>query len=214
MTIKSMNSTSIHSGTAAIAVLAAFAFCAAASAAAPTPSQASAAAAQSPSSPAAQTSVPTAASSDAAPVPPALINAKKIFLSNAGADSGLFPHPFSGSPDRGYNLLYALLQRSGRYEIVGSPEDADLVFELQLSSPFGPQNPNKVNGAPDPLPMFRLVILDRKTHYILWTFTESVDRANLQKTHDRNFEQAVEALVSDLKDLTNRATVAQAANRN
>ncbi len=35
-----------------------------------------------------------------APVPQALMKAKKIFLSNAGADSGLFPHPFSGDPDR------------------------------------------------------------------------------------------------------------------
>ncbi|MGD0444845.1 MAG: hypothetical protein ABSA39_13005, partial [Edaphobacter sp.] len=37
-----------------------------------------------------------------APVPPQLLNAKKVFISNAGADSGLFPHPFSGDPDRAY----------------------------------------------------------------------------------------------------------------
>ena len=31
-----------------------------------------------------------------APVPSAISTAKKVFISNAGADSGLFPHPFSG----------------------------------------------------------------------------------------------------------------------
>ena len=41
-----------------------------------------------------------------APVPPVIFAAKKVFVSNAGADSGLFPHPFSGSPDRGYNEFY------------------------------------------------------------------------------------------------------------
>ena len=40
----------------------------------------------------------------AAPVPPQIFSAKKIFVSNGGADSGLFPHPFSGTPERAYRL--------------------------------------------------------------------------------------------------------------
>ncbi len=48
-----------------------------------------------------------------APVPPALLNAKTVFVSNAGADSGLFPHPFSGDPDRPYNQFYAAMQSWG-----------------------------------------------------------------------------------------------------
>lgn len=137
-----------------------------------------------------------------APVPPALLNAKKVFLSNAGADSGLFPHPFSGDPDRPFNEFYAALKTWNRYDLVGDPADADLVFELQLTAPYGPSNPSKPNGAADPLPMFRLVILDRKTHYILWTLTESVDMALLQKTHDHNFDQALNNVLLDLKRLT------------
>jgi len=50
--------------------------------------------------------------------------------------------------------------------------------------------------------MFRLVILDRKTHYVLWALTESIAPANLQKTHDRNFDEALAALTLDLKSLT------------
>jgi hypothetical protein len=143
-----------------------------------------------------------------APVPPALLTAKKIFISNAGADSGLFPHPFSGNPGRAYKQFYAAVQNWGRYECVTDPSDADVVFELRLTAPYGPTNANKQKGASDPLPMLRLVILDRKTHYVLWALTESIEQANLQKTHDRNFDQALTALTLDLKKLTTSSTAA------
>ena len=137
-----------------------------------------------------------------APVPPALLNAKKIFISNAGADSGLFPHPFSGDPDRAYNEFYADVESWGRHLIVGDPAEADLVFELQLTAPNGPSNADKQKGASDPLPMFRLVIYDRPTHYVLWALTESVPAAEKQKTHDHNFDEALATLVLDAGRLT------------
>ncbi len=145
-----------------------------------------------------------------APVPPALLNAKTVFISNAGADSGLFPHPFSGDPDRPYNEFYSAMQGWGRYQLVSDPSDADLVFELHLVAPPGPTSPNKQYGASDPLPMFRLVIFDRKTHYVLWTLTESIWIAVLQKTHDNNFDSALNAITVDLKRLTSAPTSAAA----
>jgi len=137
-----------------------------------------------------------------APVPPLLLNAKTVFISNAGADSGLFPHPFSGDPDRAYNLLCANVESWGRYRLVATPAEADLVFELQLTAPNGPANADKQKGASDPLPMLRLVIYDRPTHYILWALTESIAAAALQKTHDHNFDEAVPNLVLDAGRLT------------
>jgi hypothetical protein len=146
------------------------------------------------------------ASLSLAPVPPALLNAKTVFISNAGADSGLFPHPFSGDPDRPYNQFYAAMQNWGRYQLVADPSEADVVFELQLIAPLGPSAPNKQNGASDPVPMFRLVIFDRKTHYVLWALTESIMVAVLQKTHDNNFDLALNAITMDLKRLTSAPT--------
>jgi hypothetical protein len=145
-----------------------------------------------------------------APVPPVLLNARAVFISNAGGDSGLFPHPFSGDPDRAYNEFYAGIQSWGRYQLVADPSEADVVFELQLIAPNGPAAPNKQNGASDPLPMFRLVIFDRKTHYVLWALTESIAVALLQKTHDNNFDLALTALTLDLKRLTSAPTSAAA----
>jgi hypothetical protein len=139
---------------------------------------------------------------DAAPVPTLLVNAKKVFISNAGADSGLFPHPFSGDPDRAYNQFHADVSSWGRYQLVASPGEADLVFELQLSAPNGPSNADKSKGASDPLPMFRLVIYDRPSHYVLWALTESIAPAEKQKTHDHNFDEALAELVLDAGRLT------------
>ena len=113
-----------------------------------------------------------------APASPLLLNAKKIFISNAGADSGLFPHPFTGDPDRAYNAFYANVASRGRYQLVTTPAEADLVFELQLTAPNGPSNADKSKGASDPLPMLRLVIYDRPTHYVLWALTESIGAAD------------------------------------
>jgi len=140
-----------------------------------------------------------AAHAQRAPVPPALLSAKTVFVSNAGADSGLYPHPFTGGESRGYDQFYAALKTWGHYNLTDSPSTADLVFEIQLIAPNGPSSGNKVNGASDPLPMFRLTIYDRKTHYILWALTSSIDPANLQKTHDKNFDDALNLLVTDLK---------------
>jgi hypothetical protein len=138
----------------------------------------------------------------AGPLPPALLTAKRIFISNDGADGGLFPHPFSGDSDRGYDQFYAGVQALGRFQSVADPSQADLVLELRLTAPYGPTNANKQNGAADPLPTFRLTIYDRRSHYVLWSLTESIEVAMKQTTHDRNFDEAVQRLVAGFDALT------------
>ena len=85
------------------------------------------------------------------------------------------------------------------------PGKADLVLELQLTAPNGPSQGSKQNGASDPLPMFRVVVYDRKTHYALWTLTESIAPAVLQKTHDHNFDYALTDILLDFENLTGKA---------
>lgn len=139
------------------------------------------------------------------PVPPGLLAAKTVFVSNAGSDSGLFPSPFSGSPARPYAEFCAALKATGDYTLVTDPGQADLVLELQLTAPYGPSDANKVAGAADPLPMFRLVVYDRKTHFILWTLTESIESAVGQKIHDRTFDDALLGLQQKLDTLFGKA---------
>ena len=49
--------------------------------------------------------------------------------------------------------------------------------------------------------MARLVVYDRPTHYILWADTQLIDVALKQKTHDVNFDRALDRLLIDLKSV-------------
>jgi hypothetical protein len=143
-------------------------------------------------------------------VPPAITAAKSVFLSNAGSDSYLFPQPFSGDTDRAFGQFYASIQGWHRYQLVTDPAQADLVLELQFTAQASLPSADKVTSLAKPLPMLRLVIYDRSTHYILWALTESVEYALLQKNHDKNFDVAVEKLTNDLKRLTTQGVAGKA----
>jgi hypothetical protein len=140
----------------------------------------------------------------AGPVPPSITAAKSVFIANAGADSGLFPEPFTGDTGRAYTEFFTALQATKQYALVSDPSQADLVLELRLEAPNGPANPNKQNGAADPEPQFKLIVYDRKTHYVLWTFTQSIDPALLQKTHDKNFDTALADLLNQFLALAGK----------
>ncbi|MGA3101220.1 MAG: hypothetical protein ABSD61_05100 [Terracidiphilus sp.] len=156
----------------------------------------------------AQTSTPA----PAGPVPPAIIHAKSIFVSNAGANCDLFPgvfiegselpHLFTGDQDRPYTEFYAALKANGDYTLATDPSQADLVLELRLWSQQVPLN----NGPLNTLPMFRLVIYDSKSHYALWTITQSIEPAVLQKNQDRNLDQALSGVLSKFLYIAGKTT--------
>lgn len=118
-----------------------------------------------------------------------------IFISNAGGESieTVYESPaLNGGPDRPYNQFYAAMKEWQRYEIVTSPADADLVF--QISWTLG-------NGGLE-LPMFgllRVTIIDPKTHVTLWSFVERVRDATRLGNRDKNFDKAMNALLKRIK---------------
>jgi hypothetical protein len=144
-----------------------------------------------------------------APVPPLILAAKKVFIANGGGDESLYDWPqYSGGPDRLYNEFYAALKSWGRYELVSTPEEADLVFEIRLTSlqpmrsePLKDQNPQYDS-------QFRLAIRDVKTHETLWGLTEHAQTAILQGNRDKNFEQALGGILSELRRIAGPAQVA------
>ncbi|MGC2637293.1 MAG: hypothetical protein WA294_08930 [Acidobacteriaceae bacterium] len=143
----------------------------------------------------------------AAPVPPALTHAKNLFVSNAGADAGLFPQTFSGDQSRGYNELYGTLEQSGKYQLVGDSSQADLVLELRLEAPPGRNVATvKAGNLADPLPQFRLVVYDAKNHYVLWALTSEIEFAYSRKNHDRNFDQSLSNLLHAFEQVSGKAT--------
>jgi hypothetical protein len=140
-----------------------------------------------------------------APLPAQIFTGKRVFISNAGGDSNVL---YSGGPDRLYNQFYLALQSWGRYQLVANPAEADLVLAVSFSNLFTGDNYPRGNGSAPPVvgrslsdPQFRLTIIDPGTRVTLWTFTEHVQFALLQGNRDKNFNQALAALVNDLKNV-------------
>ncbi len=138
-----------------------------------------------------------------APLPAQIFTARKLFVSNAGGDT---LGDYSGGPDRAYNQLYTALKGWGRYELVAVPADAELVFEISFATPILGENVSGGGGTAVSNrtlkdPQLRLAIRDLKTHVLLWTFTEHVQPALLQGNRDKNYDQAMAALVNDIKNV-------------
>jgi len=144
-----------------------------------------------------------------APIPAQVGAAKRVFIANAGGDQPFYElQLFSGGPDRAYNQLYAAVESLGKYELVGTPGEADVVFEILFTIPRIEQK--VVRGEPVLLPIpydpqFRLVIRDPKTNALLWSFTEHAEWAELQRNRDKNFDGALAKIVSDIQSLGARA---------
>jgi hypothetical protein len=128
-------------------------------------------------------------------VPPQIAAAQKVFISNAGGESFeavIDQTVFNGGPDRTYNQFYAAMKTWGRYQLVSSPSDTDLVLEISwVLTDTGLRLPV--------LGQLRLVVLDPKTHITLWNFTEYVRGAVLLSNRDKNFDQAMTTIVNRLK---------------
>jgi hypothetical protein len=130
-----------------------------------------------------------------APVPPQIASAQKVFISNAGGESFesvIDQTVFDGGPDRPYNQFYAAVKNWGRFDIVSSPADADLVLEISwVLTDTGLRLPV--------LGQLRLMIIDPRTHVTLWNLTEYVRGAILLGNRDKNFDQAMTTILNRMK---------------
>ncbi len=146
---------------------------------------------------------------DVAPLPSQIISAKRVFIANAGGDDPGLPEPlFSGGADLSFNQFYAALKAAGVYELVSSPAEADLLFDIQFMvipdrRPTGLWSNNTTADAYDAL--FRVEIRDPKTNALLWAFNEHMEWALLKGNRNRNFDQASARIVSDVLALAARA---------
>ena len=136
----------------------------------------------------------------AAPIPQQILAAKTVFISNAGGMLDL--NVVSGDPRRDYNQFYAAMQAWGRYSLVGSPAEADMVVQISII-----YIPRQIGAETVPFPSFRVALLDPKTGVTLWVLDEFlVDKPNLglifKKNRDKIFDEAIDKLVNDLKTLT------------
>lgn len=128
-----------------------------------------------------------------APVPAQIISGRKAFISNGGSD-GPIPSLYDGGPNRAYNQFYAALKDWEHYEIVSTPSDADLVFEIRVELSFA-------EGWTIPYYGFKAIVWDPKTHVRLWTVSQRIQGGNRPKTIEKNYDQAIVVLVEEIKKL-------------
>jgi hypothetical protein len=133
-----------------------------------------------------------------APVPPQITSARTIFISNGGGTN--YFNAFTGGADRGYSQLYAALQQWNRYQIVDSPSQADLIFEIHAVAPA-------IRSAGDDEtigynPQLILRLLDPKTNALLWTTTSNVKAAGGKSSRDKGFDESVAVVVDRVRQLT------------
>ena len=126
----------------------------------------------------------------AAPLPAALGTAHKLFLGNAGDQD-------NADCLRAYNDLYLALNGFGRYQLVNDPSAADLVLELHYEFSLGAG----VNGGSNTPRQFRVLLLDPKTHFVLWALVERTNYAALERNRNKNLDEVVGVLATDLDQL-------------
>jgi hypothetical protein len=119
-----------------------------------------------------------------APVPVQIANARKIFIAYSGGNSDVAN--YTGDSNRTYNQFYAAIKDWGQYQLVSAPAGADLVFEVGFI------------GADS---RFTLAIRDPKSNVLLWRLNRYVQEAALAGNRDKNFNQAMDYLLDDIKRL-------------
>lgn len=149
--------------------------------------------------------------SSSAPVPPQVLNAHTVFVSNGGSSN--YFEIFSGGTNRAYNTFYKQLKQMQQYELVSSPADADLIFEIRAIAPESSGYPDTVSYNPQVI----LSIRDPKTNTVLWRESANVRAIGTKSRRDRQFDQSVAVLVDKLalvtgQPLTEAQTKAIAGN--
>lgn len=143
-----------------------------------------------------------------APVSSQILNARRVFVSNAGSDSyGAESYfrltKYDGGPDRVFHQFYSALKRWGKYELVDAPADADVVFAVRFTSPIV-DKATKYELVYDP--QLDLTIVDPRSHVVMWTITEHIQPANSVDENNRNFDHAVARMVDRSRSLVGEST--------
>lgn len=136
------------------------------------------------------TPAPQADAPASAPLPRALTAAHTLFLGNAGDQD-------NADCLRAYNGLYAALSSLGHYRLVDDPAASDLVLELHYEFSLAAG----VNGGANTPRQFRLILLDPKTHFVLWTLVERTNYAALERNRNKNLDEVIGVLAQDLDQL-------------
>ena len=132
-----------------------------------------------------------------APLPAAIISANTVFVSNGGGS------------DLAYDAFYSEIKKWGKYQIAGSPDDAQLIVELSYrvdnlgthvwSSTNSYTGATQVHSRQLTDPQLILTIYDAKTKNSLWSTVDHRRLARLEKNREKEMINSAERLVEELR---------------
>ncbi len=134
-----------------------------------------------------------------------LLSAHTLYLAKSTQDAH-----FPASPDDAYNLVLANLKNWGRYQVVDSVAQADLVLQLRDAVHANVVDSSDNTGSSVYfLPSFQLTLADPATLSPLWTVNAGIPTSIKSKKQDALLAASAQNLVSQLKLLTGDTLTAQ-----
>jgi hypothetical protein len=139
-----------------------------------------------------------------APMPDFIVKAHKVFVTNGG-----------GNP-LAFDEFYSQIKTWGRYQIVGSPLEAQVIIELKY---FVEDQGTRVSSYTNTYtgktqvvshemidPQLQVNIYDAKTKDLLWSVTDHTKLARLEKNREKESVNSADRLASGLKERVEAST--------
>jgi hypothetical protein len=140
-----------------------------------------------------------------APLSAVIANAKKVFLLDGQTNSQYLT---KNGNALAFDTLYAGMKSWGKYELVDSPKDADIVIELQYR-PYSEGSRSYYNAFTKTVQTrdafgadFALVIYDAKSKEQLWSTTDDCGAARRVSNQQKEVIKSVGRLIDSLKART------------
>jgi len=139
-----------------------------------------------------------------APIPDFVVNARKVFVANAG-----------GNP-LAFDEFYSELKTWGRYQLVGSPSEAEVILEVRY---FVVEEGTRVSSSTNTYtgqtqvyshhmtdPELQLNIYDARTKDLLWSVIDHKRLARLEKNREKESINSADRLAAGLKERVEAST--------
>jgi hypothetical protein len=136
-------------------------------------------------------------------LPEIILHAKKIFLTNGG-----------GNP-LAYDEFYSQIKQWNRFEIVGSPTDADIIIELKYfvenlgnrvwRSTNTYTGQTQVYSHRDVDPQLSIDVYSGSTRDLLWSVTDHRRLARLEKNREKETINSADRLAAGLRSRVDAA---------
>lgn len=129
------------------------------------------------------------------PLPARIASAHNVLLTNVGATPRL-----GLDGNQLYNDIRQRMEQWGYYQLVSTPQQADLIFQFDVVDPRTGLNVTPGTDLYNRTPMFRIVILDAQSSVPLWTVTAPIYITG-KKTYAHWMDVSEEGLLTRLKAL-------------